>query len=129
AFVVNPFSPDAHFDMQAMRSVIPTAVRMLDNVIDISHYPLPQQQERARASRRVGLGVTGMADCLLMLGYGYGNEEGIRFARLTMENLCHTAYRASIQLAREKGRFPLFDPQYYCASPFIQTLPDDIQEN
>jgi ribonucleotide reductase alpha subunit len=82
------------------------AVSLLDNVIDVSRFPLPQQAENARGSRRVGLGITGLADALVMLGPDYDSAGARATAADFMRLVCHSAYRASIELAREKGRFP-----------------------
>ncbi len=128
-FVSQPFSEHARFDTTSMEASVATAVRMLDNVIDLSHYPLRQQQERARASRRIGLGVTGLADTLIMLGYKYGDEKSFRFAESMMKTLCHAAYRSSIELAKEKGIFPLFNTERYLAGEFIQSLPSEIKQD
>lgn len=127
-FVSEPFTLNVHFDMEALQAVVPAAVRMLDNVLDVSHYPLPLQQEQAQASRRIGLGITGLADTLLMLSMKYGEKESLEFAKSIMETICHAAYRASIDLAKEKGIFPAFDSKQYLSSPFIKSLPKDIQK-
>lgn len=80
---------------------------MLDNVIDASRFPLPAQAESARGSRRVGLGITGLADAMVMMGMGYGSEQSLAFAARTMRLICNAAYRSSIGLAKDKGSFPL----------------------
>jgi ribonucleoside-diphosphate reductase alpha chain len=102
---------------------------MLDNVIDCSRFPLDAQKQQARGSRRLGLGITGLADCLIMLRYRYGDEDAIRISSDIMAALCHQAYRTSIELAREKGSFPFFDRDNYLKSHFIKSLPDDIRED
>lgn len=127
-FVQAPFSAEAQLDLGALRQTVTTAVRLMDNVIDASHFPLPAQAERALGTRRIGLGLTGLADTLIMLGLHYGSEAGRRRAAEFMSTICHAAYRASIQLAREKGSFPYFEREPYLKSPFIQALPEDIRE-
>ena len=129
AFISEPFTNNSRFDMEALKEIVPTAVRMLDNVLDVSHYPLPIQKEQAQSSRRIGLGVTGLADTLLMLGMSYGDEDSLSFAASIMKTICHTAYRASIELAKEKGSFSLFNSKLYSGNPFIQSLPKDIQQD
>lgn len=124
----DPFTPSAHLDTARLTTIAATAVRLLDDVIDISHFPLPQQQMAVRKARRVGLGITGLADALVMLGMRYGDDVSLTFGGATMRTICHAAYRASIDLAREKGRFPDFDRRCYLEAPFIQTLPADIRD-
>jgi ribonucleoside-diphosphate reductase alpha chain len=102
-------------------------VRLLDNVIEVSRFPLAAQAAQARGTRRIGLGMTGLADALMMLGIRYGSEQSLRFAAETMRTICHAAYRASIELAREKGAFPFFAREKYLAGKFIQSLPEDIR--
>ncbi|MBA1148662.1 adenosylcobalamin-dependent ribonucleoside-diphosphate reductase [Ectothiorhodospiraceae bacterium WFHF3C12] len=126
-FVEAPFSGDAGIDWAALEAATATAVRMLDNVIEVSGFPLPAQAERARLTRRIGLGVTGLADMLVLLGLRYDSSAGRDLAASVMAHICHTAYRTSIELAREKGPFPLFDRHRYPEGAFIRTLPPDIQ--
>jgi len=127
-FVRDPFMPDARLDHEALAETVRIAVRFLDNVIDVSRFPLPQQAQVARDTRRIGLGITGLADALLMLGLTYGSEDSAHEAARLMQNICHTAYRASIAIAEEKGAFPLFEQDKYLRGPFIRSLPADIQE-
>jgi ribonucleoside-diphosphate reductase alpha chain len=126
-FVQAPFTTRARVDIGAIEAVTATAVRLLDNIIDLSRYPLPQQQEQAHSSRRIGLGVTGLADALIMLGLHYGSDEGRQQAALVMQAVCHSAYRASVDLAAEKGPFPVFDSAACLRRPFIQRLPADLR--
>jgi ribonucleoside-diphosphate reductase alpha chain len=128
-FVVQPFTPEARLDTAAIAKTVRIAVRLLDNVIDVSRFPLPEQAWNARSSRRIGLGITGLADTLMMLGLTYGNDRSLTAAAGIMELICHTAYRASIALAAEKGAFPLFDRDMYLRGPFIRALPEDIQKD
>ena len=127
-FIRYPFSQRAQFDNEGFCALAQVATRMMDNVISISEYPLPPQAEQALGSRRIGLGITGLADALIMLGHRYASEPSIRFAESLLEALCHTAYRTSIDLAKEKGPFPFFTRDQYGDGEFIRTLPDDIQK-
>jgi ribonucleoside-diphosphate reductase alpha chain len=122
-----PFSPKAALDMELLSETVAIAVRLLDNVIDISHFPLPQQREQAHASRRIGLGITGLGDALIMLGLHYDSDAGREYAATVMQQITHSAYRASIALAQEKGSFPQFDKEAYLASPFVMRLPQEIR--
>jgi ribonucleoside-diphosphate reductase alpha chain len=127
-FVSQPFSPDAHLDIAAIGEAAFEAIRLLDNVISASRYPLPVQEREAHSKRRIGLGVTGLADSLIMLNLHYGSDEARQLAGRIMETIRDKAYAASIELAREKGPFPLFEKEPYLASPFIRTLPDLLRE-
>jgi len=100
----------------------------LDDVIDVSHFPLPQQRDAVRKARRIGLGITGLADALIMLGLRYGDDASLAFAGDTMRTICHAAYRASIADAEEKGSFPDFQREPYLAAPFVRSLPEDIRD-
>jgi len=125
-FVREPFSLSASLDLDGIASAAQVAVRMLDNVYEISHFPLAQQEAVARGSRRIGLGVTGLADALIMLGVTYGLERSLALGVQVMRTVCHAAYRASIELAREKGVFPEFAAEKYLDGEFIRALPEDI---
>lgn len=127
AFVGDPFGERPGFDLAALGAAAGTATRMLDNVIELSRFPLPEQAAQARGSRRVGLGITGLADALAMLGSRYDSAEARTQAAEAMRAICHGAYAASVELAREKGAFPFFEPDAYLARPFIRHLPEDIQ--
>ena len=127
-FVNEPFSPRAELDMKVIEETVQVAVRLLDNIIDASHFPLPQQAGSAYETRRIGLGITGLADALLMLGYQYGSDESLMLAAEIMGLVCHTAYRTSIGLAEEKGGFPDLDRGKYLDGPFIRGLPKDIRQ-
>jgi len=126
--VNNPFTDSAELDFEQLKVIANTAVRMLDNVIDVSRFPLPAQQQVAASTRRIGLGMTGLADAFLMLGHRYGDADSIVLADRIMRTLCHTAYQTSIELAKEKGAFPLFNKDAYLATPFVLALPDEIRE-
>jgi ribonucleoside-diphosphate reductase alpha chain len=119
---------DGKFDVDLFMSHIPPIVRMMDNVIDTTIYPLKAQEIEARNKRRMGLGVTGVANAAEALGLPYGSPEMIEFMEDVMIVLRDTAYRASIGLAVEKGPFPFFNEKYL-DSEFIQTLPKDIIED
>jgi ribonucleoside-diphosphate reductase alpha chain len=127
-FVAAPHTRRAHVEHDSLAQAAGTAVRMLDNVIDVSRFPLQRQAEQARGSRRIGLGVTGLADALVMLGLRYGSAESIAAAAGIMRTICHAAYRASTQIAREKASFPFFEREKYLQGPFIRGLPQDIRQ-
>jgi ribonucleoside-diphosphate reductase alpha chain len=127
-FVRSPFTPEARIDFESLADTTQIAVRLLDNVIDASRFPLPEQAENAHRSRRIGLGITGLADALVMLGLSYGSDRSLSLAADTMRGICHAAYRASIALAKEKTSFPWFERDRYLQSPFIRNLPPDIRE-
>jgi len=113
--VDRPFTSEARLDEARLASLTATAVRLLDNAIDISNYPLPAQKEEAKAKRRIGLGVTGLADALILAGVRYGTPEAVSLAESWMAAIEHAAYRASAELAREKGAFPLYDAERFLA--------------
>jgi len=128
-FVRAPFTANARLDWNEMGAVVKQAVRMLDNVLDLSVWPLPQQQEQAAQKRRIGLGFTGLGDALIMLGIRYDSAAGCTTAAQIAEFMRNEAYRASIALAQEKGPFPLFDADKYLAAPgFASRLPEDIRQ-
>ncbi|MGE5088294.1 MAG: adenosylcobalamin-dependent ribonucleoside-diphosphate reductase [Candidatus Levyibacteriota bacterium] len=128
ALVDAPFTPDARFAFERMSAIVPVAVRMLDNVLDATLWPLPQQQQEAMSKRRVGLGFTGLGDALLMLGLRYDRDEGRRQAAAIARALRDAAYRASVEIAKEKGTFARFDARHYLAPPrFASRLPGDIR--
>jgi len=125
--VENPFEDTARLDEDAMRGLVATAVRMMDNVIDASRFPLEEQRQEALAKRRIGLGVTGLADALLMLGLRYGSDDAVAQTEEWMRAIAHAAYWASVELARDKGAFPLFDAEAYLASPTVQAMDADLR--
>ncbi|MGK2953401.1 MAG: adenosylcobalamin-dependent ribonucleoside-diphosphate reductase [Thiobacillus sp.] len=128
AFVDAPFAADARLDLDALAESAQLAVRFLDNVIDVSRYPLPAQAERARRTRRIGLGITGLAGALVLLGLNYDSAAARTLAARAMQTLRDAAYRASIALAREKGAFPDLDRDAFLASGFATRLPADIRD-
>lgn len=117
------------FDWDMFKGDIPPVVRAMDNVIDNTIYPLKDQEVEAKNKRRMGLGITGLANAFTMLGYEYGSPESIKFLEQLMMTLRNEAYKASVQLAAEKGPFPFFDQDLYLQGEFIQTLPLSIQED
>jgi ribonucleoside-diphosphate reductase alpha chain len=125
-FVRDPFTSEANLDLVALAAAASIAVRMLDNVYELSRFPLPQQAETARATRRIGLGITGLADALIMLGEVYGSDASLKRAGEIMQTICHRAYRTSIELAREKGAFAKFDTTKYLHGEFVRALPPGI---
>jgi ribonucleoside-diphosphate reductase alpha chain len=125
--VKNPFEENAELDLEALAELTRTAVRFLDDVIDISRFPLEAQRAEAFAKRRIGLGVTGLADALIFCRTKYGSPQSIEMIEKWLATLSHSAYRASVELAREKGAFPLFDAEEYLGRPFIRALPEDIR--
>ena len=126
--VKRPFASDAELDFDTLAATVHTAVRFLDNVLDASHYPLAQQAVQAAESRRIGLGVTGLADALIMLGISYGSVQGRELAGRVLETLRDEAYRASITLAQEKGSFPALQTTDFLARPFIRRLPEALRD-
>ncbi len=108
--VDDPFEPNAAISAEKLADLTTTAVRFLDNVIDVSRYPLPEQEQEAKAKRRIGLGVTGLADALIFCNARYGAEDGLALTRQWLGVIRTAAYRASAQLAAEKGAFPAYDP-------------------
>ncbi len=126
--VAEPFEDAAHLDEDALKELVATAVRMMDNVVDASKFPLPEQEAEAQAKRRIGLGVTGLADALLMLGLRYGSDEAARQTERWLHAIARAAYLASVQLAKEKGAFPLFDAEKFLASGTMQQMDDDVRD-
>jgi len=125
-FVIAPFTPWARLDTAALGGAARIAVRMLDNVYDVSGFPLPRQAETARASRRLGLGITGLADALIMVGLRYDSASAREWASAAMRTVTESAYLASVEIAREKGAFPLYDRERYLAMPFVHALPPEL---
>ncbi|MFN3868455.1 MAG: adenosylcobalamin-dependent ribonucleoside-diphosphate reductase [Hyphomicrobiaceae bacterium] len=122
ALVDAPFGDGAGVDLARLDRRVRTAVRFLDNVIDISNYPLDAQRREAREKRRIGLGITGLANALTFCGARYDSEEGRQLAAAWMRAVTESAYRASAELARERGAFPLFDRRAYLSAPFVSRL-------
>ncbi|MEM8793722.1 MAG: adenosylcobalamin-dependent ribonucleoside-diphosphate reductase [Pseudomonadota bacterium] len=128
ALVRDPFTEGAEIDETDLADLVTTAIRMMDNVVDASRFPLEAQAQEAQAKRRIGLGVTGLADALLMCRLRYGSDEAAKQTGRWLSLIEQAAYRASTGLAREKGAFPLFDREQYLAGKHIQRLPADIRQ-
>ncbi len=126
--VVNPFSAHAGFDYEPFKKLVKIAVRMLDNVLDVTAWPLPEQQQEAQNKRRIGLGYTGLGDALVMLNLRYDTDKARAFAADITRIMRDEAYSASIELAAERGAFPLLDAEQYLAEPrFASRLPDEMK--
>lgn len=128
AHVRDPFSSRAQLDLDAIGGLTRDAIRFLDAVIDLSPFPLEAQAKEARATRRIGLGVTGLADALIMLGERYDSDAGRDQARDVVRRIRDEAYAASIDLAREKGSFPCFDRDAYLEGNYVASLPADLRD-
>lgn len=126
--VKGAFQPGAALDVAALDDLVRMAVRMMDNTVDASRFPLPQQEAEARAKRRIGLGVTGLADALLMVGQRYGSPEAAAQTEAWMHAIARAAYLASVDLAREKGAFPLFDAEPFLASGNMAGMDADVRD-
>jgi ribonucleoside-diphosphate reductase alpha chain len=128
AFVREPFSRRAALDHDELCGTAAVAVRFLDDVIDASRFPLEAQAAQARRTRRIGLGITGLADALAMLGLRYDSDEARDVAATTLRRIRDMAYATSIDLAREKGPFPCFEAPAYLEAPFIRRLPAALRD-
>jgi len=126
--VKKPFEADADLDPEALTELVATAVRMMDNVVDVSKFPLPAQEQEAQAKRRIGLGVTGLADALLMTGLRYGSDEAAAKTEEWLKAIARASYLASVELAKEKGAFPLFDAEPYLSSGNMMQMDDDVRD-
>src|SRR5438477_1285129 len=137
ALVKNPFAPPddarnganggAQLDLEQLRRLVPDCVRMMDNIVDISLFPLPQQQEEARQKRRIGLGVTGLADALILCGLRYGSAAAVAATESWLGTIQREAYLASTALAAGKGAFPLFDRERYLAGETVKGLDEEVR--
>lgn len=127
--VVDPFTDKARLDLNVLRELVKAAVRMMDNVVDVSVFPLDAQMNEAKAKRRIGLGVTGLADALVMMRLRYGSSEAVRQTEEWMRELALGAYMTSSTLAEEKGSFPLFDAdKVFASGTFASKLPKTVQD-
>jgi ribonucleoside-diphosphate reductase alpha chain len=124
----NPLGNEANykFNFNQFKEDIPHVVRAMDNVIDRTIYPLSEQEVEAKTKRRMGLGVTGLANCLTMCGVGYNDVAGLRLTRKIMKTLMCEAYSASADLSAEKGHFPTFNAEEYLKGGFVSRLPQDL---
>ncbi|MGO8916179.1 MAG: adenosylcobalamin-dependent ribonucleoside-diphosphate reductase [Stellaceae bacterium] len=127
ALVRDPFTPQARLDMAELARLVPVAVRLMDNVVDVSRFPLLEQTHEARAKRRIGLGVTGLADALILCGARYGSAAAVDLTALWLKAIERAAYLASAELAAEKGAFPLFDAEAYLAGETVAGLDADVR--
>ena len=123
--LLNPF--DYSVNERSLQTTVAIAVRMMDNVVDVSKYPLPQQEQEAKNKRRIGLGVTGLADALALAGLVYGSDEAVEWTDKIMKMVSVSAYQASIDLAKEKGPFPLFDVNKFLATKNMRGMPKHIR--
>ena len=126
--VEQPFDKNAYLDVSQLEDLVSTAVRMMDNVIEVSQFPLEAQKLEAKNKRRIGLGVTGLADALLMVGLRYGSDEAVKKTEKWMKTIARSAYKASINLAEEKGAFPLFDPEKFIVSGKMIQMDEDVKQ-
>ncbi len=123
-----PFSPEARLNLSELRRLVTVAVRMLDNALDVSRYALDAQRDEAQSKRRIGIGATGVADAMIMLSARYGSPKAEFLLGTWMQTIQNAAYRASAQLAKERGSFPLYDARKHLQQPAIQALDQDVQD-
>ncbi len=126
--VEHPFTSDARLDMDALRHLTAVAVRMLDNSLDVSSFAVEEQVTEAQSKRRIGIGVTGLADAMIMLGVRYGSQASVALVDDWMRALSNAAYLASAELAKERGAFACYDPRRHLCQPSIQKLDHEVQE-
>lgn len=129
AFVSDPLTSKARLDYETIGATASLAVRFLDDIIDVSRFPLPRQRAQVHRSRRIGLGITGLADALSLLQLRYDSDPARNAATRVMRTIRDSAYAASVELAREKGVFPAFQAEAYLGRPFIRALPTEIRES
>lgn len=125
--ISNPFETNAKLDQSRLEKLVQTAVRMMDNVVDVSRFPLEAQAQEARAKRRIGLGITGLADALAMLGLRYGSPKAALQTEKWAQIIARSAYLTSVELAKEKGAFPLFDADAFLSSGMVAHMDDDVK--
>jgi len=127
-YVSNPFTEKAKFNFEGFGKTVEVAIRMLDNVLEVTAWPLQQQREEAMAKRRVGLGFTGLGDALIMLRQKYDTNEARAMAARIAQSMRDHAYQASAELAKERGAFPLFNADLYLSgTSFATRLPEEIK--
>ena len=126
--VNNPFTQDANIDFKLIRQATEVGVRFLDNVIDVTKYPTQQQAEEEYSKRRIGLGITGLADMLAQLSLRYGSPAAVATTQEVMCQIANIAYYTSARLAEERGAFPLYNKKHHLHRPFIQQLDPDVQD-
>ena len=127
ALIRDPFTAIARIDEARLAELVPVAVRFLDNMIDLSHYPLEAQRQEAKSKRRIGLGITGLGDALAMCGLRYDAEDARALAERIMAQIATLAYAASAEIAAEKGAFPLYDASAFLAAPNVARLPEHVR--
>lgn len=127
-FVMNPFTDQAHVDYDGIKNVVAIAIRMMDNVVDVSKYPLEAQELRAKQDRQLGLGITGLADMLVMLGVKYGSEDSLFIVDHLMMMINQIAYLTSVEIAKEKGSFPSLDVEQFLQSEFMLNQTPYVRE-
>jgi len=128
AMVDDPFGVNPEFAWEALDEAVSVGVRFLDNVLDTTLYPMEEQKKEALDKRRIGLGITGLGNMLQQMKIRYGSEKAKVHTEDVMKAISHRAYRSSIDLAEERGSFPLFDADEFLRSSFVQRLPVDIKE-
>lgn len=127
-FVINPFTAAASFDWEKFAYTVAVGIRFSDNVIDRMEYPLPQIEKLQKQTRRIGLGITGLADAMAMLGMDYGDSDSEVFADRVGYELRYNSIKASCMLAKEKGAFKLFNAKKYLDTPMMRSLPSDLKK-
>lgn len=128
-FIVHPYSAQAAIDWEKLKKTTRIATRFLDNVIAMSHYPLDVQRQEAELTRRIGLGVTGLGDLFVMLGMGYQSEKARQLASRIMQCIAETTWETSIELAKERGSFAVFDKEKYLQGDFVQRMSKEIRQD
>jgi ribonucleoside-diphosphate reductase alpha chain len=128
ALVIEPFTDSARFNMEAFKELVGVSVRMLDNVLTVTYWPLDEQKKEAENKRRIGLGFLGLGDTLVMLGIPYNSQEARMFAANVAREMRDASYRYSVELAKERGAFPLFDVEAYLGGEFTKRLPVEIRQ-
>ncbi len=126
--VKKPFEADVEIDIAGLTRIVKIAVRMMDNVVDVSRFPLKAQEEEAQQKRRIGLGVTGLADALLMMGLRYGSNDAAKKTEELLHQIARISYLSSSELAKEKGSFPLFDADQYLTSKTLTKMDQDVRD-
>ena len=128
ALVRDPFGIEPKFDWEGLEEAVQVGVRFLDNVLDTTLYPTDEQKAEALSKRRIGLGITGLGNMLQQMKIRYGSEPALKLTEDVMREISHIAYRASVDLAEERGPFPLFDANQFLEAEFVKNLPKDIRE-
>lgn len=127
-FILNPYASNASLAWDKIKNTTMIATRFLDNVINVSRYPLKAQKAEAMGTRRIGLGVTGLADIFVMLGMRYGSPESLQLASRVMKLISETTWQTSIELAKERDSFPFFEAEKYLQGEFVKQLPEEIRQ-